>query len=165
LLVNWPYLPHPSPNCPTLSNFPEPQLSSAYQRQLWDYSALAMRNTTWCLLNENKCFQDDFFVLFSSNIFFKDSDLQGKHDSFRFFLNPLDSPTLILKNDSTLLVTMGYQISFLLSRPLLVQFPMMTCSFETRYAGSLSSFKIDNGHSFLSLTPRIRNSTVKVNCT
>ncbi len=26
LLVNWPYLPHPSPNCPTLSNFPEPQL-------------------------------------------------------------------------------------------------------------------------------------------
>jgi hypothetical protein len=63
------------------------------------------------------------------------------------------------------LVTLGNQISFLLYRPLLVQFPMMTCSFETRYAGSFSSFKIYNGHSFMSLTPRIRDSTVKENCT
>jgi hypothetical protein len=45
LLVNWPYLPHPSPNRPALSNFPEPQLPSAWQRRPWDYSALAMRNT------------------------------------------------------------------------------------------------------------------------
>ncbi len=45
LLVNWPYLPHPSPNCPALSNFPEPQLPSAWQRRPWDQSALAMRNS------------------------------------------------------------------------------------------------------------------------
>jgi hypothetical protein len=28
LLVNWPYLPHPSPNCPTLSKFPEPHATT-----------------------------------------------------------------------------------------------------------------------------------------
>jgi hypothetical protein len=44
LLVNWPYLPHPSPNCPTLSKYPEPQPPSALQRWPWDYSALTMRN-------------------------------------------------------------------------------------------------------------------------
>jgi hypothetical protein len=51
LLVNWPCLPHPSPNCPTLLNFPEPQLPTAWQRRPWDQSALAMRNrhkhATW----------------------------------------------------------------------------------------------------------------------
>ena len=32
LLVNWPYLPHPSPNCPSLSKFPEPRLTQPPQR-------------------------------------------------------------------------------------------------------------------------------------
>jgi hypothetical protein len=44
LLVNWPYLPHPSPNCPTLSNFPNPNCPAPIQRRPWDHSALAMRN-------------------------------------------------------------------------------------------------------------------------
>jgi hypothetical protein len=44
LLVNWPYLPHPSPIVPPLSNFPEPQLPNAWQRRHWDCSALTMRN-------------------------------------------------------------------------------------------------------------------------
>ncbi len=38
LLVNWPYLPHPSPNCPTLPKFPEPQLPRAQQWRPREYS-------------------------------------------------------------------------------------------------------------------------------
>ncbi len=49
LLVNWPCLPHPSPNCPALSNFLEPQLPRAWQRRSWDQSALAMRNNHFCI--------------------------------------------------------------------------------------------------------------------
>jgi hypothetical protein len=38
LLVNWPHLPHPSPNPPLPSKFPEPQLPSALQRRPREYS-------------------------------------------------------------------------------------------------------------------------------
>ncbi len=38
LLVNWPHLPHPSPNCPPPSKFPEPQLPSALLRRPREYS-------------------------------------------------------------------------------------------------------------------------------
>ncbi len=38
LLVNWPHLPHPSPNSPPPSKFPEPQLPSASLRRPREYS-------------------------------------------------------------------------------------------------------------------------------
>ncbi len=38
LLVNWPHLPHPSPNPPLPSKFPEPQLPSASLRRPREYS-------------------------------------------------------------------------------------------------------------------------------
>ncbi len=44
LLVNWPHLPHPSPNCPTLSKFPEPQLPAPNKDDLGNIPALAIRN-------------------------------------------------------------------------------------------------------------------------
>jgi hypothetical protein len=38
LLVNWPHLPHPSPNSPFPSKLPEPQLPSALLRRPREYS-------------------------------------------------------------------------------------------------------------------------------
>ncbi len=44
LLVNWPRLPHPSPNWPTLTKFPEPHLPRAYNDDLGNIPALAIWN-------------------------------------------------------------------------------------------------------------------------
>ncbi len=49
LLVNWPHLPHPSPNCPTPSKFPEPQLPSAKQRRPREYSGSCYPEQLICI--------------------------------------------------------------------------------------------------------------------
>ncbi len=45
LLVNWPHLPHPSPNCPTLSKFPDPNCPAPNNDDLGNIPALAIRNS------------------------------------------------------------------------------------------------------------------------
>ncbi len=45
LLVNWPCLPHPSPNWPTLPKFPEPHLPAPNNDDLRNIPTLANRNT------------------------------------------------------------------------------------------------------------------------
>jgi hypothetical protein len=45
LLVNWPHLPHPSPNYPTPSKFPSPNCLAPNNDDLGNIPALAIRNT------------------------------------------------------------------------------------------------------------------------
>ncbi len=64
LLVNWPHLPHPSPNPPLPSKFPEPQLPSASLRWRREYSG--------------SCYPEQYYI--------EGKDNTSSQTSQRFFL-------------------------------------------------------------------------------
>ncbi len=69
LLVNWPHLPHPSPNCPTPPKSLTPTCPAPNKDDLGNIPALAIRNNyiSWFyLFNIGLCIHTEHTVLFYS---------------------------------------------------------------------------------------------------